>query len=172
MPNVSRRRLWGASLFALATVCQVSGRAAAVGPQAELDRIVSRVNNRIITSSDVRQARVLKLVDDTSSEESTRRALENRILILGDMTRLSGLPPTTDEDLASRRRQWESRVGGGGAELLNKAGMSEKGLSAWLSDDLRIQAYLLRQFGGLPEADRSRAADDWIGRLRQRAGLR
>jgi hypothetical protein len=172
MPNVSGRRLWAICWFALAVVSRAAAGAATVDAQAELDRIVSRVNNRIITSSDVRQARLLRLVDDTSSDESTRRALENRILILGDMTRLSGLPPTTDEDLGARRRQWESRVGGRGAELLNKAGMSEKGLSAWLSDDLRIQAYLERQFGGLPEGDRSRAADDWIGRLRQRAGLR
>jgi hypothetical protein len=172
MPNVSCRRLWAFCLVVLATVCHASPGAATVRAQTELDRIVSRVNNRIITSSDVRQARLLQLVDDTSSEESTRRALENRLLILSDMTRLSGLPPTTDEELASRRRQWESRVGGRGAELLNKAGMSEKGLDGWLSDDLRIQAYLQRQFGGLPEADRSRAADDWIGRLRQRAGLR
>jgi hypothetical protein len=92
--------------------------------------------------------------------------------MLTDMTRLSGLPPTTDEDLSSRRRQWEARVGGRNAELLNKAGMTEQGLSAWLADDLRIQAYLQRQFGTLPEAERARAISDWIARLRQRAGLR
>ena len=142
--------------------------------QAELDRIVTRVNNRIITQSDVRQARMLQLVDDTSSDESTRRALENRILILNDLSRSSGLPPTTVDELAARHQQWEARVGGRGrgAELLDKAGMTEKGLDAWLSDDLRIHAYLQRQFGTLPEADRSRAAGDRIARLRQRAGLR
>jgi hypothetical protein len=142
--------------------------------QAELDRIVTRVNNRIITLSDVRQARMLHLVDDTSSDESTRRALENRILILNDLSRSSGLPPTTGDELTARHQQWEARVGGRsrGAQLLDEAGMTEKGLDAWLSDDLRIHAYLQRQFGTLPEADRSRAAGDWIARLRQRAGLR
>ena len=145
-----------------------------VDAQAELDRIVARVNNRIITQSDVRQARVLQLVDDTSSDESTRRALENRLLILNDLSRSSGLPPTTGDELAARHQQWEARVGGRsrGTQLLGEAGMTDKGLEAWLSDDLRIRAYLLRRFGTLPEADRSRAAEDWMARLRQRAGLR
>ena len=147
---------------------------ATMSAQAELDRIVARVNNRIITRSDIRQARMLQLVDDTSSDESTRRALENRILILGDLSRSTGLPPTTDDELTARHKRWEARVGGRGrvAQLLGEAGMTENGLDAWLSDDLRIQAYLDRQFGALPQADRSRAADEWIARLRQRAGLR
>ena len=172
MPKVPRKRLLGACLVVSTMVCHAPAGTAVIARQAELDRIVARVNNRIITSSDVRQARLLQLVDDTSSDDSTRRALEDRILILGDMTRLSGLPPTTDEDLTARRRQWEARVGGRGTELLNKAGMTEKGLTAWLSDDLRIQAYLQRQFAALPEGERGRAADVWIARLRQRAGLR
>jgi hypothetical protein len=145
-----------------------------VHTQAELDRIVARVNNRIITQSDVRQARMLQLVDDTSSDEATRRALENRILILGDLSRSSSLPPTSGEDVRARHEQWEARVGGRGrgTQLLLETGMTEKGLEAWLRDDLRIRAYLQRQFSALPEGDRSRAADDWLARLRQRAGLR
>jgi hypothetical protein len=145
-----------------------------VHTQAELDRIVARVNNRIITQSDVRQARMLQLVDDTSSDEATRRALENRILILGDLSRSSSLPPTSGDDVRARHEQWEARVGGRGRsmQLLREAGMTEKGLDAWFSDDLRIRAYLLRQFSALPEGDRSRAADDWLARLRLRAGLR
>ncbi len=164
------------SIVALCGLCllMVLAVRAVVSAQTELDRIVARVNNRIITQSDVRQARMLQLVDDTSSDDATRRALENRILILGDLARSSGLPPTTGDDLSAQHRQWEERVGGRGrgTQLLGEAGMSEKGLDAWLSDDLRIRAYLQRQFGALPEADRSRAADDWIARLRQRAGLR
>jgi hypothetical protein len=142
--------------------------------QAELDRIVARVNNRIITRSDIRQARMLQLVDDTSSDDATRRALENRILILNDLSRSGALPATTGDDLTARHKQWESRVGGQGrgAKLLTEAGMSEKGLDAWLSDDLRIQAHLQRQFGAIPESERARAASEWIDRLRQRAGLR
>jgi hypothetical protein len=146
----------------------------AVSAQAELDRIVARVNNRIITRSDIRQARLLQLVDDPSSDGSTQRALENRILILSDLSRAGGLPATTGDALAARHEQWESRVGGRGraVKLLAEAGMSEKGLDAWLSDDLRIQAHLERQFGAIPEPERARAASEWIDRLRVRAGLR
>ena len=165
-------RFWAACLIALTAAGAGIDRAVLAAPQAELDRIVARVNNRIITSSDVRQARMLHLVDDASSDDSTRRALENRILILNDLSRLSGLPPTTDDALALHRSQWESRVGGRRAQLLGEAGMTEKALDAWLSDDLRIQAYLQRQFGALPDAERPRAVQDWITRLRQRAGLR
>ena len=87
---------------------------AVVHTQAELDRIVARVNNRIITQSDVRQARMLQLVDDTSSDEATRRALENRILILGDLSRSSSLPPMSGDDVGrgmnSGKREWAAAV--------------------------------------------------------------
>src|SRR5262245_9368761 len=87
MPKVPRRGLLGAGLLVLTTFCHPLASPAVAAGQAELDRIVARVNNRIITTSDVRQARLLQLVDDTSSDDTTRRALEDRILILGDMTR-------------------------------------------------------------------------------------
>ena len=49
--------------------------------------------------------------------------------------------------------------------------MNDADLDRWLRDDLRIQAYLRRQFGMLGEADRRRAQDEWVARLRQRADL-
>jgi hypothetical protein len=116
---------------------------------------------------------MLQLVDNTASDEAVRRDLENRLLILGDAARSTPLPPASDADLTDRRRRWEERLGGRarGTQLLADAGMSEKGLAGWLGDDLRVQAHLQRQFGALPDADRARAIDDWVGRLRQRAGL-
>ena len=152
----------------------VVGTARTARAQTELDRIVARVNNRIITQSDVRQARLLRLVDDTSSDEAARRCLEERVLALSEIARASPLPPTTDGDLVDRRAGWEGRVGGPGraADLLREAGMSEKALQLWLRDDLRIDAHLRRQFGSIPESDRSRAAAEWMSRLRQRAGLK
>jgi hypothetical protein len=64
-------------------------------------------------------------------------------------------------------------VGGAGQVpgLLGQGGMSEGDLERWLRDDLRIRAYLRRQFGMLGDADRSRAMGDWLARLRQRADL-
>src|SRR5690606_16574793 len=77
--------LMGRQSFALVAALLVglgfASRDAAAG-QIELDRIVSRVGGRIITQSDVRQARALRLVDDVSSDELTRRGLETRFLIL------------------------------------------------------------------------------------------
>ena len=158
--------VWGACC--LAAIAGVSGSTSA---QAELDRIVARVNNRIITQSDVRQARLLRLVDDTSSDDSVCRGLENRMLILAEIARAAPLPPTTDAELSARRAEWESRLGSKPADLLNQAAMSENALQMWLRDDLRIQAHLKRQFGSVPDAERAKATAEWVTRLRQRAGL-
>ena len=57
------------------------------------------------------------------------------------------------------------------AGQLARHGMSDADIQTWLRDDLRIRAYLKRQFGMLPDGDRDRATDDWLNRLRQRADL-
>jgi hypothetical protein len=150
----------------------MSGLVRAQGQPIELDRILGEVNNRIITSSDVRQARVLHLVPDVSSDETVRRALEERLLILGEISR--GAPvAVTDVEVAARRAAWEARAGGRdrAAALAADAGMSEPALQTWMRDDARIQAYLQHQFGAMPDPQRPRATTDWLLRLRQRAGL-
>jgi hypothetical protein len=142
--------------------------------QVELDRILSRVNGKIVTRSDVRQAQLLKLVDEVGSEASTQRALENRLLLLGELSRASSaLPPATSAELDARRHEWEASLGGAAnvTRLLAQTGMSAADLDTWLRDDLRIQAYLRRQYGTIPEPDRTRAINDGLARLRQRAGL-
>ena len=139
--------------------------------QTELDRIVARVNGKIITQSDVRQARALKLVGDTSSDDATRRELENRLLMLGELSR-SSVPPASDADLDSGRRRWQNAVGSANvSQALTQAAMGEADLQNWIRDDIRIEAYLKRQFAAIPESDRQRAINDWLTRLRQRAGL-
>jgi len=159
--------VWGACC--LAAIAGVSGSASA---QTELDRIVARVNNRIITQSDVRQARLLRLVDDTSSDDTVCRGLENRMLILAEIARAAPLAPSTDAELSARRADWERHLGSAKpADLLSQAAMSESALQMWLRDDVRIEAHLKRQFGSVPEAERARATAEWVARLRQRAGL-
>jgi hypothetical protein len=158
-----------------AAVAAVPLGAAAAGPaQAELDHIVGRVNDRIITQSDVRRARALGLVDDLSSDDATRVCLENRLLILGEIARSAPVATPTPEDVATRREAWERARGGPARarQLLNDVGMSDGLLQAWFRDDGRVDAYLDRQFGSLPGAERSRATADWLARLRQRAGLK
>jgi hypothetical protein len=55
--------------------------------------------------------------------------------------------------------------------LLQQAGMSPADLDSWLRDDLRIRAYLRRQFGMLGDAERAQGMAEWLARLRQRADL-
>lgn len=155
-------------------VCFVSAAlapTATVQAQVEVDRIVSRVDGRVITSSDIRQARALRLVDDSSSDDAVQRALENRSLILNELSRAAPLAPTTDDDVNARRGEWLASLGGDPGPLLQQTGMSQADLDAWIRDDVRIRAYLRRQFGMLNDGERSRAAADWVARLRQRAGL-
>ena len=149
------------------------GAPAATVGQIEIDRIVSRVGGRIVTQSDVRQARALKLVDEISSDQVAQRALETRLLILQELNRAAALPPSTPAELDARRAEWSASVGGDGAvaAVLERGGMSEGELEGWLRDDLRIRAYLRRQFGMLGDAERARAMADWLARLRQRADL-
>jgi hypothetical protein len=159
--------------FALIVLTSFSmGGASLAAPQAELDRIVARVNNRIITQSDVRRARTLRLVSDVTSDNATLRELENRMLMLAEVARSPAPAPTTDEALARRRAEWEAALGGQAAGLLAGSSMTEKALQMWFRDDVRIESHLERQFGGIPEAERRREVADWIHRLRQRAGLR
>jgi hypothetical protein len=56
--------------------------------------------------------------------------------------------------------------------LLKDTGVSDSALQTWMRDDTRIQAYVKRQFSGVPESERPRATTDWMLRLRQRAGLK
>jgi hypothetical protein len=146
---------------------------AALRTQIELDRIVSRVEGRIVTQSDVRQARVLKLVEDTSSDAATLRALETRLLVLHELNRAAPLPPPGASEVDARRGEWAATVGGEGqvSGLLQQAGLSPASLDSWLRDDLRIRAYLHRQFGMLGDTDRAQGMAEWLARLRQRADL-
>lgn len=161
----------GPSRFLMACVIGVAVWGSVPRAQVEIDRIVSRVGGRAITASDIGRARGLKLVDDTSSDEAVRRGIENRWLILNELARAAPLAPASDADLAARRAEWHAALGEDPAGRLRQAGMSEADLGTWLRDDLRIRAYLDRQFGRLAEGERQRATTEWVGRLRQRADL-
>lgn len=155
-----------------AAAASVSAAPARPAGQVQLDRIVSRVNGRVITESDVRQARALRLVDDVSSDAAAQHAVEDRFLILGELNRAAPIAPPSDAEIAAHRTAWATTLGPDVPALMARHGMSENDLQAWLRDDLRIRSYLKRQFGMLPEGDRARATDDWVSRLRQRADLK
>jgi hypothetical protein len=146
--------------------------AGAAGQQAEIDRVLWSFNGAVITTTDVWQARQLKLVPGSDSDEQILRALQNRQLILLELRRVPPAPPAA-ADVATRRREWEASLGAGAdvRGLLAKAGMSEKACDGWITDDLRIRAYLRDRFGMLPEAERGARTEEWLRGLRQRAGL-
>lgn len=149
--------------------------AASVAAQTVLDRVLSTVNGDVITQLDVRQARMLKLRLVTGPAESDAdilRGLENRRLALAEVSHVP-LPPPSAADLAAHRRDWESSLGAGAnlPQLLDRAGLSDAGLTAWIRDDVRIEAYIGQRFGGVPEADRPAEIAKWLATLREHAGL-
>lgn len=156
--------------YGLAAMCAP----ASVSAQVELDRIVVRVGNRIITQSDIHRAGKLQLVADPTSDETVRRGLEDRTLILAELGRLPQAQQAADDEVPARLAEWETRVGGHAraVALMAETQTSDANLHAWLRDDIRIETFITRQFGTLPEVDRGKARADWITRLRQRAGLR
>jgi hypothetical protein len=139
--------------------------------QAEIDRLLVKVNGAVLMSSDIRQARALKLVADTSSDAAVQRALENRLLMVAEVNRVSP-PAVSDDQIAERRRQWHASVGADADALLQKNGMSAGALDTWLRDDLRVDAYVRQTFGDQSDPAKARATAAWIDRLRARAGLR
>jgi hypothetical protein len=149
----------------------------AVGAQVTIDRVLSRVSGEIITQSDVRQARLLKLFgargDDQASDAAIQRELENRRLILIEVAR-AALPEPTAERRAARRREWQASLGGSAdvPKLLERTGMSDTAMDDWCRNDLRIDAFLAERFKSVPAPDRPREISVWVDELRRRAGLR
>jgi hypothetical protein len=149
--------------------------ASSVAAQTVLDRVLSTVNGDVITQLDVRQARMLKLRLVTGAAESDAdilRGLENRRLVLAEVSHVA-LPPPSAGDLATHRREWESSLGADAnlPQLLDRSGLTDTGLNAWMRDDVRIQMYLAQRFGGVPEADRPADIGRWLATLREHAGL-
>jgi len=141
--------------------------AAPLAAQAVLDRVLFKFGTEIVTQLDVRQARMLKLVDASSdTDDAYVEAIVNRRLMLAEMRRLA-VPEPSDQVLDARYSEWQRRVGGGStSELLERAGMTDAGLRAWLRDDVKLRTYVDERFNGRP-GDLTR----WIASLRQRAGI-
>src|SRR5262249_39787362 len=96
----------------------------------------------------------------------------NRRLVLSEVSHVA-LPPPSADALASRRHDWESSLGPGAniPQLVDRAGLNDAGLNAWIRDDVRIQMYLAQRFGGVPDAERPAHIARWLATLREHAGL-
>ncbi len=156
-------------LVVMAAALAVGASAAA---QTRLDGILFKFSGGIVTLSDVRQVRLLGLLQPANdSDEAYVNAIVNRRLMLTELRR-NPPPEPTPEAVDAQVGQWQARVAGRGkvADLLGRAGMTEAELHGWFRDDLRIQAYLDERFGS--SAGRTGQITSWIGVLRQRAGIK
>lgn len=139
--------------------------------QATIDRILAVVNGDPITLSDVRAARILKLVPADATDVVVVETLVERRLVLTEMRRFQA-PEPAPEVLAARRAEWTQRVAGTEAEALAAAaGVSAGFVDRWLTDDLRREAYLQQRFAALDAGRRAEAIRLWIEGLRVRADI-
>jgi hypothetical protein len=140
--------------------------------QIELDRTLQRVYGTAIMSSDVRQARLLRLVPGAADDTAVLTAIENRLLMMREVTRGQVAEPAA-VDVASRRAAWTATLPAGTdlAALLVRTGMTDAGLDGWFRDDLLLEAYQTQRFGPADDPRRAARLAEWLGDLRHRAGL-
>jgi hypothetical protein len=158
---------------ALLTALMLTATAATAAAQTpvEIDRTLQKVNGTAIMSSDVRQARILRLLTPPpASDEAIQTALENRLLMLNEAAR-SAIGEPAAAQIAARRQAWAA-LWPSPAELsaqILRSGMTDRALDGWFRDDLRIDMYIEQRFPPDPKRDERLAA--WIRDLRQRANL-
>jgi hypothetical protein len=149
-----------------------AGLAAAAAAQVEVDRTLQRVYGTPIMASDVRQVRLLKLVPEAGSDAAALTALENRLLILREVSRVAA-PEPDREAIQARRGAWAAGWPPGtdlGA-LMARVGMTDQALDGWFRGDLQIAAYLDQRFGTPDAAGRASRLAEWITELRRRANI-
>ncbi|TAK19134.1 MAG: hypothetical protein EPO35_00570 [Acidobacteria bacterium] len=125
-----------------------------------LDRMLAVVNGDVVTMSDVRAARQLKLIAgaEAMTDEQVVDALIERRLTIAEVARYSPAEPPT-ADVQARQRAWESTLARGvtPAAALATVGMREAALTAWFRDDLRVAAYLDQRFTAAAQPTRQQA---------------
>jgi hypothetical protein len=133
------------------------------GPQAQvnvLDRILAIVDGEVVTLSDVRAARQLKLVAgaDALTDDQLLDALIERRLTIAEVARYTSAEPPAAE-VAARRKSWEATLPGGvtSAAALASVGMRDAALTAWFREDLRLAAYLDQRFTAAAQPTRQQA---------------
>jgi len=143
-------------------------------PQAiEIDRTLQHVYGVAIMASDIRQVKLLRLLPDIEmSDDRILAALENRLLLLREVSRQSTTQPPPAA-IAQRRQTWAGAWPAGTdlPGLMAKAGMNDQAVDGWFRDDLRIAAYLDLRFGVTADQARATRLAEWITELRRRANL-
>lgn len=135
-----------------------------------LDRILAVVNGDMVTLSDVRAARALKLVPGDDTDEAIVRQLVERRLVVAELRRFQ-VPDAPAETVAARVRSWSAALGADPAAVFARVGVGEEFVSRWLNDDLRRDSYLTQRFAALPADRRAEAIRLWLDSLRLRAEI-
>ena len=155
----------------MASIVAATASVAAAQTPVEIDRTLQKVNGTAIMTSDVRQARILRLLTPPpASDDAILTALENRLLMLSEAAR-SGIGEPVSAQIAARRQAWAA-LWPSPAELtaqIQRSGMTDRALDGWFRDDLRIDLYIEQRFPPDPKRDERLAT--WIKDLRQRANL-
>jgi hypothetical protein len=131
------------------------------GVQANvLDRLLAIVNGEVVTLSDVRAARQLKLIGgaDAMSDDQLLDAIIERRLTIAEVARYTAAEPPAAE-VEAHRKAWEATLprGTSAAAALAAAGMREAALTAWFRDDVRLAAYLDQRFTAAAQPTRQQA---------------
>ena len=141
--------------------------------QVEVDRTLERVYGSVVMSSDVRQVRMLKLAEGAAdSDAAAQTTIENRLLILRELSRGTVTEPAADR-IAEKREAWR-RTWPASTDipaLLARAGMSSQALDGWFRDELRIETYVTERFPQSADPRRPERIAAWINDLRRRANL-
>ena len=144
-----------------------------------LDRILAVVNGDVVTQSDVRAVRRLRLVPLVTNvapgavgasapptvgallaapDDALLTQVIERRLVLAEIARYAPPEPTA-EQIAARRAAWAASFPSNTdlAAALRAAGVREAALAAWLRDDIRIAAYLEQRFAAVAQPTRAQA---------------
>ena len=141
--------------------------------QVELDRTLERIYDSVVTTSDVRQVRILKLAEGGADTDAVAQTtIENRLLIMRELARGTVQEPAP-ERIAEKREAWRKTWPASTdiPALLARAGMSTQALDGWFRDELRIEAYLAERFPQTADSRRAERINAWINDLRRRANL-
>lgn len=138
--------------------------------QVVIDRVVAVVNGDVITQSDLRAARTLRLVPDESDAATVQRIIDRR-LALAELQRFQA-PAAPASEVEARRQVWAASLGGQSVDdLLARAGVESWFVERWIADDVRLEQYIAQRFAALTEDRRAAAITAWRESLRTRAEI-
>lgn len=129
--------------------CAALLASASLVAQVTLDRVVAVVSGALVTLSDVRAARDLRLVElpADATDDDIAKALIDRELMRSEVARF-GTPEPPAPEVDARLSKVTSALGDANAvsQVLASSGMTPARLRAWIVEDMRIARHLDDRF--------------------------